>query len=191
VSIVVLLLPLLVLVIGAVAIAARASRAAAPAKDFEGLRAIARTTRLWRILGLASGLAASALVLNVGLLGRGMLLAAPVAALCILAGILIGELRVTAPAGPVRSAGLEIRRVRDHLPRRLFAAVSSSAVLLGVVLLATTSAGSPDDMGRPGRWLVRRCDATVTEARGPWPGSFYTAPVALLVLCGLSWPPSS
>ncbi|WP_324273889.1 hypothetical protein [Blastococcus brunescens] len=30
---------------------------------------------------------------------------------------MIGELRVTAPSEPVRSAVLEVRRIRDYVPR--------------------------------------------------------------------------
>jgi hypothetical protein len=40
-------------------------------------------------------------------------------------------------------------------------------------------------MGRAGRDLVRRCSAVLTAGSGPWPGSYYALPLAVVVLCGL------
>src|SRR3712207_4896776 len=97
----------------------------------------------------------------------------------------ICELRVSAPRGPVRSAALEVRRARNYLPRRLTAAVAGTGALLAVVLTATTATGSADDLGRAGRSLVRRCSAVQGGASGPWPGSFYALPLALMVVVGL------
>ncbi len=180
-----LLVPVLVVVAVALATSARPSGLAAWTGALDRVRSVERTTRRWLLGGLGTGLVVGTVVLQTGALGRGLLLAAPVAGLFVLAGVLVGELRVTAPPGPVRSAGLEVRRMADYLPRRLFAAVASTAVLLAVVLAVTTAAGSADDIGRPGRALVRRCSATTTEGRGPWPGSFYAVPVLLVVACGL------
>lgn len=120
-----------------------------------------------------------------GALGRGLLLAVPLFALCVLAGVVIGELRVTAPHGPVRSADLEVRRVRDYLPRRLATVVAAATALLALVMAVTTAVGSADDLGRAGRTFARQCSAVMSSSTGPWPGSFYTVPLALVVLSGL------
>jgi hypothetical protein len=149
------------------------------------LQAIARTTGRARLGGVGVGLVVGVLTAYQGGLGRGLLLAAPLFALCVLAGVLVGELRVSAPGGPVRQAALEVRRTRDYLPRRLGSAVLGAGVLLGAVLVLTTAGGSPDDMGRAGRQLVRRCSTVLTQGAGAWPGSYYAIPLAVVVLCGL------
>jgi hypothetical protein len=103
----------------------------------------------------------------------------------VLAGVLVGELRVGAPGGPVRRGALEVRRIRDYVPRALSSAVVVAGILLAVVLASTTAAGSADDLGRAGRSLERRCSAVTAEGAGPWPGSYYALPLAVVVLCGL------
>jgi hypothetical protein len=151
----------------------------------ERLWATARSTARWRLAGLVVGFVVGATAAGLDVLGRGLLLAAPLCALCVLAGVVAGELRVTSPRGAVRSAGLEIRTVRDYLPRALTRAVLAATVLLGVVLAVTTAAGAPDDLGRAGRALARQCSAVASESVGPWPGSFYSVPLAVVVASGL------
>jgi hypothetical protein len=40
-------------------------------------------------------------------------------------------------------------------------------------------------MGRPGRELFRQCSPVQGQGHGPWPGSFYSGPLALVVAVGL------
>ena len=75
--------------------------------------------------------------------------------------------------------------MRDYLPRALGRFVAVAGGTLVGVLLLTTLTGSPDDLGRAGRRLVRRCSAFVTESHGPWPGSYYAVPAAIVVVVGL------
>ncbi|UOY01543.1 hypothetical protein [Blastococcus sp. PRF04-17] len=179
---------LLVLAGATVAVARRAGR---PGEELRGapvsawLRATARRTRLWRLAGLTAGTAVGITAMQFDPLGRGPLLAAPLCALLVLAGVVVGELQVTAPRDTVRTAGLAVRRAGEYLPRRLTAAVATATGLLAVVLALTTAAGSPDDLGRAGRALARRCSAFVSEAVGPWPGSFYALPLVAVVVPGL------
>ncbi len=149
------------------------------------LQATARTTRRWRLVGVAVGLVVGLIAAYQGGLGRGLLLAAPIFALCVLGGVLVGELRVRAPGGSVRRATLEVRRIRDYVPRSLGSSVLAAGMLLALLLVLTTAAGSPDDMGRAGRQLVRRCSPVMTAGSGAWPGSYYAFPLAVVVLCGL------
>jgi hypothetical protein len=146
---------------------------------------VARTALRWRIAGAATGLVLAVVAGYQGALGRGLLLAAPLFGLCVLAGVIVGELRVRPQLGAERRATLEVRRVRDHLPPALTIAVATATGVLGVVLVLTTAAGSPDDLGRAGRDLFRRCTATTAEGHGPWPGSFYALPLAVVVTCGV------
>lgn len=154
--------------------------------DAQRLRAVARTTARWRWAGVGAGAVAVVVAAQVGSLGRGVMLAGPVFALCVLLGVLVGELRVSPVGGAVRSASLETRRVRDYLPRLLTPAVAAS-VVVGTALLVTTSlTGSADDLGRAGRQLAYWCSDTLSGAAGPWPGTFYSLPLAAVVLGGLA-----
>lgn len=183
-AILLVLLPVLVFV--GVVLALRAA-SAAPVPVVSGrLRVVARSTRRWQVAGLVLGAAFAWGVQDRGSLGRGVLLAAPLGALVVLLGVVVGELRVPPPDGATRSALLEVRRVRDHLPRGLASAVGAATGLLGALLVLTTALGSPDDLGRPGRWLARSCTAVTAEGRGPWPGSFYSAPLAAVLVVGLA-----
>lgn len=170
--------------VAAVFLARQAGRRPAAAAG-EIPRAVARRTALLRWAGVTAGLVVGVVAAQSGDLGVGLLLAAPLFGLCTLVGVLAGELTVRPPRGPTRTATVEVRRIRDYLPRHLSRAVAVAGGVLLVLITATTAAGSPDDMGRPGRWLTRQCTADMSESRGPWPGSFYTAGLAVVVLIGL------
>ena len=142
---------------------------------------VRRRAALWLGLGGAAGVVAAAAVARWDALGRGAALAVPVLTIGLLGGVLLGELRVRAPATGVRSTTLGVRRIQHYLPPRLASAVASATVGLAVLMAATTAAGSADDLGRAGRSLSR-CD----HSTGPWPGSFYTWPLAVVVLIGLA-----
>ena len=138
-----------------------------------------------RWAGLLVGVVAAVLVLGSGSLGVGVLLSAPALGLGVLLGVVVGELigsRVSRDR--VRVAALEVRRVRDYLPRGLTATVATAGSLLAALLALTTAMAAPDDMGRSGRALFRRCSAAMGESHGPWPGSFYSLPLAVVLLVG-------
>src|SRR5690348_18438168 len=99
----------------------------------------ARRTAHWRWAGLGAGLAVGGAAAGWGALGRGFLLAAPVFGLCVLTGVVAGELTVRPPGGRTRAAVLEVRRVRDYLPRRLTTAVLGAAVALASLAAVTTA----------------------------------------------------
>ena len=149
------------------------------------LLVIARSTRRWRLTGLLCGLATAVVSAQTGMLGRGVLLAGPLLALCALLGVVAGELGVRAPAAPRRSAALEVRRVRDYLPTRLTPAVGAATAVLVALVGFTTAVASPDDLGRAGRVLTRTCSAVQSQGRSPWPGSFYAWPLAVVGLVAL------
>ncbi len=179
---------LALIVVAVVAAVARLARNRVGAADLpsERLRAVEASTRRWRALGTVAGLAGGGVAMSGGGLGRGILLAAPIFGLCVLAGVVAGELRVPSPGGPTRRAALEVRRAGSYLPRRLGGTVAAATALLAGVVVVTTMTGSPDDLGRAGRALVRHCSAALTESAGPWPGSYYTVPLAVVVAVGLA-----
>lgn len=119
-------------------------------------------------------------------LGRGLLLAAPLFGLVVLMAAVAAERSVAAPATTERRAGLGARSISNYLPRPLTGVVAGSAGILAVITLATTLAASPDDLGRAGRWITVACSAALTQSQGPWPGSFYTAPLLAVGLVGIA-----
>jgi len=184
----------LVLVIGAclaaaVAVAAWLAHARSPGTVPVGgaavPAAVVRRTASFRLAGVIAGLAAGGAAADQGALGRGPLLAGPVFGLCVLAGVAAGEISVRPTAGRTRTAAVEVRRVRDYLPRGLAAAVTAAAAVLAALVAVTTVTAGPDDLGRAGRVLLLRCRAGLQQAYGPWPGSFYSVPLAAVVAVGL------
>ena len=150
------------------------------------LSRVRRRTARWRWGGVALGVVLAGGAIHVeGALGRGLILAAPLFALGVLAGVLVGELRVAAPEATTRSASLQVRQVSDYLPRGLTMAVMLAAATLAALLAITTILGSPDDLGRQGRQLIQVCSDAMTQGRGPWPGSFYSIPLATIALGGV------
>jgi len=182
----VLLLPVGVLaVVLAVSLALRpAAREALPGADHPLVRRAARRTGACRWAGLALGAVAALVVASAGTLGRGPLLAPAVLGLGVVLGVLVGELAVRPRHGRVRSASLAVRRARDLVPRPTGLAVGVATALLLALLVVTTAVASPDDLGRTGRALAGSCTPTSSWSRTPWPGAFYSAPLAAAVLVG-------
>jgi hypothetical protein len=146
---------------------------------------VVRHTSAWRRAGFLAGLAAGGVAAFSGALGRGLLLAAPVFALCIVAGVVVGEASVRSPGGRARLAAVEVRRARDYLPRRLAPAVIAAMALLLALLTVTTATGAADDLGRSGRVVVLQCSTALQQSAGPWPGSYYSLPLVIAVTAGL------
>ncbi|MEV4640060.1 hypothetical protein AB0J80_22195 [Actinoplanes sp. NPDC049548] len=138
----------------------------------------------WRWAGVAVGLAGAAAVARTDQLGRGVLLAAPVFGLGVLAGALAGELSRPAPGGAQRVAVLRVRRFTDYVPRVLSGTVVVAILLLAGLTAATTAMAGADDQGRAGRALT--CvNGDFSSTYTPWPGGYYTLPGAVCVLAGL------
>lgn len=140
---------------------------------------------LWRVTGLVAGLAVGYLVAANLALGIGPLLSMPVMGFGILGGVLVGELTAPGPGRTsTRRAQLEIRQMRDYLPRRSLLLVGVITALLALVLSVATLVAVPDDLGRAGRALSIVCEDGTTSVYGPWPGIFYSAPTGIVVVIG-------
>jgi len=142
----------------------------------------------WRWAGLGLGVVAAAVTAwtaTFGLHNLGAMLAPTVFGLCVIAGVVVGELTTIPRRQGVRTAALETRTIGNYLPRRLGGLVAASTLGLGALLVTTTLMGSADDQGRAGRNLFRLCSPDRSEGAGPWPGSFYSVPLGIAVVVGL------
>jgi hypothetical protein len=147
---------------------------------------VSRHIAIWRWSGIAVGALAALAAAVSGTLGMGLMVAAPVFGTSVLAGVLAGELSVRAPTGRTRRASIAVRHASDYIPRALACCVATAAAGLGALLTMTTLMGSGDSLGNAGRALIRQCSAGLTEGRGPWLGSFYSVPVAIMIFIGLT-----
>lgn len=153
----------------------------------DAVRTIATRAMAWRLAGLATGVSAAAVLAAAppSWLGLGVTLAAPAFALCLLAGVLIGEILGATAVGPTRTAAIEVRAVRSYLPRAMTGWVVALGAALTVLLSLTSLAGGADDLGRAGRAFTQSCAAGHTATVSPWPGAYYSLPIGVAVLIGL------
>ena len=182
----VFMVPLLLVVVW---LARRSGRSQGPLELDPSRQAVViaghRTAFIWRWVGLVIGVVAAALTASVGVPGLGVMLAPTVFGLAVIGGVVVGELATIPPREGVRSASLETRTVGNYLPRRLGGLVAGSTLGLGALLFTTTLMGSTDDLGRAGRSLSRQCSPDRFTSTGPWPGLYYSVPLAIAVLLGL------
>lgn len=135
----------------------------------------------WVVCALVGGALAWLLAGHLSL-GRGTMLAPAVMGAFVVIGVGLGEtvVRPRRPSGR-RSASLAVRRVADYLPRALVGAVGGVVTLHLATLALTTVTASADDMGRAGRQVAAWC-GNMGSAASPYPGSFYSVPLVLLLL---------
>jgi hypothetical protein len=193
VSIGVLLVPLLLpVVLFAIALVWWLPRSR-PTVDLDPSRQIAllawyRKAVRWRLAGFGLGVVVAcvtAVTVRVGLYNLGAMLAPTVFGLCVTGGVVLGELKTIPPRQGIRTAALEPRTIGHYLPKWLGGLVAASSLGLGALLVMTTLMGSADDQGHPGRFLARQCSPEVWARNGPWPGSFYSLPLAIALVVGL------
>jgi hypothetical protein len=115
-------------------------------------------------------------------LGRGAMLVPAVLGLFVVAGVGLSE-TVVRPQRPVgkRTASLAPRRVADYAPPALTTAVVGISTLHLLALALTTVTASTDDLGHAGRQVAARCGDRGSAA-GPYPGSFYSVPLTVLLV---------
>jgi hypothetical protein len=181
-ALLVLVLPLLVVAVGAVALTAAPARPDSTlASEVVSARRHASVTSLLAVVAMSATVivpVAAALVTDAGLAPR-IQACLPLAATAVaLVVLLVGELTWPRPHGSTRTAVLHDRSVATVLHRR-WAAAAASVTGATVLLLVTGGLlGSVD-----GRSISRTTPVTV-ESAGPFPGWDYTVPqLAALALC--------
>jgi hypothetical protein len=179
---IVLLVPALLVVVLASIVVACVALTVKPRGDFSIAREW-RWVRRSRLLGIALGLLIAVLLVrhpSFAAGGIGMMIAPAGFGLGALLGVAAGEtiVRAPRPAGP-RTASLERRSLSVYLPRPTSYAVATGLALLGATLLLTTLTAQDD--GYLGRRAIGCQVGNVAQAHGPYPGSFYTVPLAIVM----------
>lgn len=156
-----------------------------------GAPADRQVVREWRLvqatrgLGVVVGLLVTVQVYQRGSYGVGPMLAPAAFGLCVVLATALGEtvVRPRRPPG-VRTASLTPRRIADYLPRVTTTLVAVMLVITTATIVLTTVTASRDAGTRSMRALG--CEtATTGSAHTPYPGSYYTLPLSLLLLAVL------
>lgn len=154
--------------------------ATANEQRYPRLAAQAHRIQKVRLVALGAGILAVLGVAPLGSLGIGLCLVPATFAVVQVLGVVAAEQLGRAAARTPGTAGLETRLISAYLPRGLTVAV-------GALLLATTAyftwstfVAVPDDLGRVGRsFEFTYADPNVGGGAGPFPGSYYTVPMAI------------
>ncbi|MCY7396044.1 MAG: hypothetical protein LH468_07830 [Nocardioides sp.] len=149
-------------------------------------------TREWRLvqvtrgIGILTGVGAALAVGRSGSYGAGALLAPAAFGLCVLLAAAVGETVVRPrPVTGSRSASLTPRRIVDYLPAVLTPLVALMLLAAVATLGFTTATASRDEATATMRALS--CTAPgLVNTRTPYPGSFYSVPLALTLLLVLA-----
>ena len=190
----------LVLIIAAAVHAVRRSRAITFDEErYPGLAALRGATMRSRYLGIAAGVIMFFVVAGLGRFGQGLFVAPAAAGAVVISAILIGQRLSYTRARTPGIAGIERRQVGDYLPARLATTAAALVLMLAAVAAWTTLVATPDESGLA-RTFTHSCIAQVWDQQGyheqvnvftsgPFPGSYYTAGMAIGVLAvlALAW----
>ena len=136
-----------------------------------------------RLLAFVVGVAAAAATYGISCPGRGPMLALSAFGGCVLLGTALGEtlVRPRRDWETGRSASLTPRRVRDYLPPMATPVAGMVGATLILLTLTTVTAD-----GGPGLERGLGCaTATFGSMHTPYPGSYYSLPLALALLAVL------
>lgn len=144
-----------------------------------------RVVQATRVLGLAGGVMAAYSLAGRLEYGRGEMLAPSVFGLAVVIAVAVGEtvVRPRRPAGP-RSASLRTRRIGEYLPRWTAWSVLGTGAALAATLTLTTATASWDDWAR-GMRVISCTSVGAGSSTGPYPGSFYSLPLASVLVAVL------
>lgn len=144
-----------------------------------------RLVQLTRLVGVLAGWWVAGWTAETGRWGLGPALAPAAFGLVVLVAVGLGETVVRPPAAEgARSASLRPRRVTDYLPRQLTRVVTMvTAITFGLLLLTSLTASR--DPGTGAMRALRCGSGDVSGTATPWPGTYYSLPIAGLLLAVL------
>lgn len=164
----------------------RRTRLVADGSTHPGLLRLDRTSLAARWAGLGLGLVAAwTLATTVYRWGLGLLLSPAALASCLLLALVLGELLAWRAARTPGVASLETRSASRYLPSRMFGALAGSLAALAALLLWCRAHQNtePDDMGTIGRQYAWKDPYGLSSGGGgPFPGTFYSVPLAWALL---------
>ncbi|MFF3334097.1 hypothetical protein ACFYWX_31850 [Streptomyces sp. NPDC002888] len=150
----------------------------------ERLLARADLCARWAGLTLGAGVAQALATMNSNDMAMPFVSAVTAFGLCAVGGVLLGDSLTPAPQDAVRTAGLTLRRVRDHVPPRMAPLLIFQSVCVVVLLAIGAAVADPDTAGRAGRALAVTCTIGPTRHLGPWPGLYYATPILVSLTLG-------
>ena len=168
---------LAVVVMACVAVTVRPRRELSVAREW-------RWVRRSRLLGIVLGLLIAVLLVSQPSFaagGIGMMITPAGFGLGALLGVVAGEtiVRAPQPTGP-RTASLQRRPLATYLPRPMSYAVTTGLALLGATLVLTTLTAQEDGYLDGGRAIGCQV-GSIAQSHGPYPGSFYAVPLAIVL----------
>ena len=185
-------LVVIVAVLAAVVImwAVRRNRVVSFDRDrYPGLATLRRSTMTARYIGLAAAVVGFGLVAAWGRLGRGWFLAPAAAGAVLIVAVMIGQQVAYGGARTVGVAAVERRLIRNYLPRGSALAVALCLAMLVAASIWTTVSASPDSLATQRAFTVTGSarvgseaapgTQVITSTSTPFPGSFYTIPIAI------------
>lgn len=184
------------LIITAAVLAIRRSRAITFDEErYPGLAALRRATLSSRYVGIAGSVIVFFVVAALGRFGQGLFIAPAAAGAVVIAAILVGQRLTYTRARTAGSAGVERRQVGDYLPARL-ATIATALLLVLVAVAAWTTLAATADQSGLARAFAHSCTTQLWDQQGyheqvhvststPYPGSYYTAGMAIGVLAVL------
>ncbi|MGV8845910.1 hypothetical protein [Tessaracoccus sp.] len=164
-----------------VAVPRRRRLVAIDEREFPELARLRVTNTVARVSGVVVGLMILAPLMASLRFGLGVFLAPAVFAATQILAIVAAGILTHSAARTRGTAGLEVRGVRRYLPGRLTMLVASASATLALVLAGTTATAVADDMGVRGRAFsyFYPCDGVCSAGFSPWPGAFYSLPLAI------------
>lgn len=168
-------------------------------ESYPGLAALRRATIRTRYLGIAVSVVVFFVVASLGRYNQGVFVAPAAAGAVVIVAILVGQQLTYTRARAVGVAGIEHRQVRDYLPWKPSLIAAALLLVLAAVGAWSTVVATPDEAGLD-RTFTRSCleqlwdgqgyhEATVIGTSSPFPGSYYSAGMAMGIaaVLALAW----
>lgn len=138
-----------------------------------------------RLGGLVVGIAAAVVIIVLAPVGLGVVLGPSLVAAGLMLGTAIGEVAVRGPAWDGEKENAGPRALWSAIPRNLTVAVGIAVLLFAGTLAATTATAASDAHPGGSRTVQVVCTSGQLATATPWPGSYFSVPLGIIVGCGV------